>query len=78
MISNMNKSLVEDLLGDFSPTPRDEFKTFKEGRPVTIWIPADSKAKYDKLQAKSGRRFGKKAREILIELIGLAEERISS
>jgi shikimate kinase len=67
---------IEDLLGDFSPTPPEEPRSLKEGKPVTIWLPANAKAGYDRLQEKSGRRFGKKAREVLIELIELAEQRI--
>lgn len=67
---------VEDLLGDFSLIPTEGLSSLKEVRPVTIWLPADAKVKYDTLQAKSGRRFGKKARAVLIELIALAEERI--
>lgn len=73
----MNRAAaIENLLGDFSPSPLESTKNLKEGRPVTIWLPSDTKAKYDSLQEKSGRRFGKKAREVLIELIALAEERI--
>lgn len=68
---------VHDLLSDFCISPQDSPKSLKEGRPVTIWLPAEAKARYDRLQEKSGRRFSKKAREVLVELITLAEKRIS-
>lgn len=67
---------VEDLLGDFGLIPPEGTKSLKEGRPVTIWLPTEAKTKYDRLQEKSKRLFGKKAREVLIKLIQLAEERI--
>lgn len=72
----MNKTAVQDLLGDFSAVPPDGPMSLKDGRPITFWVPAAVKVKYDYLQKKSERRFSKKTREVLIELINLAEERI--
>lgn len=75
----MNTSRAQDLLGDFEITPTNESRSQKEMRvPVTLWLPADDKARYDQLQNKTKRRFSKKAREVLIELIGLAEDRLSN
>lgn len=71
----MRETTISEILGDFSPTMKDSPKSLKEGRPVTIWLPAEAKARYDRLQEKSGRRFSKKAREILLALIEMAEAR---
>lgn len=65
---------INDLLGDFSQAT-DTDKSLTERRPVTIWLPADAKSRYDKLQEKSGRRFSKKAREVLLALIDCAEQK---
>lgn len=67
---------MEDLLGDFCLTSGSEANSLKERHAVTIWLPAEAKARYDLLQEKSERRFSKKAREVLIQLITLAESRI--
>lgn len=73
----MRKNItITELLGGFGDDFLDEPKTMKEGRPVTIWMPKEVKIKFDNLQKKSNRRFGKKAREVLIALIDLAEERL--
>lgn len=66
----MTETTMKDILGDFSPKACE----LKESKPVTIWLPAEAKARYDKLQEKSGRRFSKKVREALIILIGAAED----
>lgn len=70
----MTEKTISEILGDFSPT-KTEHASLKDGKPVTIWLPADAKARYDKLQESSGRRFSKKAREALIVLIAMAEAR---
>lgn len=73
----MKTSAARDLLGDFQIMPQGNGTgSHKEVKPVTIWLPAEAKASYDRLQDKSGRRFSKKAREVLIELITQAEERL--
>lgn len=65
------RNTLSEILSDFGPD--ESSREVKETRPVTIWIPADAKARYDRLQEKSGRRFSKKARETLIALIAAAE-----
>lgn len=37
--------------------------------PITFWIPVEYKIKYDLLQAKSGKKFGKVCKEILKKTI---------
>ncbi len=67
---------IEAVLGDFNPKEQGQVP-LKSGAPVTIWLPAEWKARYDSLQKMSGRRFSKKARETLCALIEIAEERAS-
>lgn len=58
---------IDDLLEKFDlHRESDE----KEGAlPITLWLPAEVKAKYDLLQMKSKRRFGKLLKEIVIHSI---------
>lgn len=48
----------------------------KERRAITIQVGPDAKVRYDRLQDRTDRRFGKKAREMLIALIDAAESRV--
>ena len=63
---------LDAILADFST---EEPKA--ADRAVTIWVPAEYKARYDRLQKVSDRRFCKKVREALLALIELAEERVT-
>lgn len=69
-----HQAKIGELLGDFLAASGGANKS--KDRPVTLWLPPEVKASYDKLQEKSDRRFGKKAREIFIELITVAEQKI--
>lgn len=71
----MRETTINELLGDFTPVPQSQSRMDRGA--VTIKLPADAKARYDLLQQKSGRQFGKKAREVLLKLIELAEARIA-
>jgi hypothetical protein len=54
------KKIVDEF--DFSKMradPRGEVE------PITFWVPCEYKAKYDLLQAKSGRKFGKLLKEVV-------------
>lgn len=44
---------------------------------VTVWLPRGAKARYDRLQEISGRRFSKKVREIIMAAIEKAEAKAS-
>lgn len=65
---------LDDILGDFT-TAGGPTKSGLNGGTVTIWLSAEDKARYDRLQEQSNRRFSKKAREALILLMDLAEQR---
>lgn len=71
----MREKTLTDILGDFTPTPPDPDERVRTGGCVTIWLPAKAKARYDRLQENSGRRFSKKAREAILALMDIAEER---
>jgi hypothetical protein len=60
----MAKSL-DAILGDFNPNESISRVSVKSGGPVTIWLTAEYKAKYDRLQEKSHKRFCKKVRELI-------------
>lgn len=73
----MREKTISDILGDFSPSQDVKSETVKSGGPVTIWLPRGKKAEYDLLQKQSGRQFSKRARELLIELINVAQARMA-
>lgn len=69
------RTTLDDILGDFSPAQTEGRAPIKSGTTLTIWVPTDLKARYDRLQERSGRKFSKKAREVLLALIEMAEAR---
>lgn len=71
----MEETTLNEILSDFRPTKTEEKNSLKGGSPVTIWLPAEAKARYDRLQENSGRKFSKKAREVLLALMEVAEAR---
>lgn len=72
------KQSLDRILEDFNPKDTANTLSLKaSGAPVTIWLPAEAKARYDRLQEASHRQFSKKAREALLLLIDLAEARAS-
>lgn len=70
----MREKTIEDLLGDFRPVQSANRSTLTGGT-VTIWLSAEDKARYDRLQEMSGRKFSKKVREVLMAIIERAEQR---
>jgi cytidylate kinase len=71
------RKLLDAILGDFDLNEPVTEGLVKTGAPVTIWLPAAAKMRYDKLQKRSGRRLSKKAREVLIALLDAVEARAS-
>lgn len=72
----MKHTSLDEILGDFNPTATEK-SNLKEGGPVTIWLTPDYKARYDQLQAKSGKKFIKKLREIVRVAIDVTEAKVS-
>lgn len=62
------KELLEGF--DFSD-PGSEQSVPPKG--ITFWVPAEYKAKYMAIQEKSGRRFGRVLKEILLRSIDKVE-----
>jgi len=63
---------IDEILKDFDPSQTKKEEDLRGGM-VGIWLPAQHKVRYDKLQETSGRQFSKKAREVLLALIDAAE-----
>jgi hypothetical protein len=59
-------SLLENLIStNSSPVHRENEK------PVTTWLPEDSKEKYDRIQDATSRKFSKTLKEIIIRSIDM-------
>lgn len=70
----MRDEMLSDILGAF---PDDDGAPEPLTDPITVWYPAGTKARYDKLQRVSGRAFSRIIREVALRAIELAEERAS-
>jgi hypothetical protein len=55
---------IEQILENFNREGVDHSEPV-ERKPLTLWIPADYKEKYESLQNQSKRKFGKALREIV-------------
>lgn len=67
--------LLESILEDFDPSGTSE--TAKHGVSLTLYVPADLKARFDRLQRLSKRQFHKKLREVVKIFIETAEAKAS-
>lgn len=70
----MKNKAIHDILSDFNPNEPCAESELKKGAPLTIWLPARDKARYDKLQKMSGRKFSKKVREVIQAVLDMVEE----
>lgn len=73
----MSKTSLDDILGDFNPSEIGYGSNLKSGAPIAVWLTAEDKARYDRLQKVSGRRFCKKIRELIRAAMDVAETRAS-
>jgi hypothetical protein len=70
--NNANAAL-DALLGEFDAS--EGANNPEPTKHVTFWISAEHKTRYDAIQARTGRRFSKKLRELIQAAIELAEKR---
>jgi hypothetical protein len=68
---------IEDLLSDFTVAETQSEARLSDGGTVTIWLLPEDKARYDRLQQMSKRKFGRKARQILLAAIDQAEKQLA-
>lgn len=73
----MRAKSLDEILSGFNPSESTSESSLKQRDAVTIWLPPAAKARYDRLQELSNRRFSKKVREILLAAIEQAEARAS-
>lgn len=64
----MKTDLIEELFLDFKVDEASEQNTVQRAG-VTIWLPEDYKAKFNSLQERTKRRFGKKVQQLVIKAI---------
>lgn len=64
---------LDEILGEFhAPTDLNKH-SLKGGKPMTIWLPAEYKDRYAKLQYATEGRFCKKLRELIKAAIEMTE-----
>ena len=49
----------------------------RETCPITFWLPKEHKEKYDMLQKKTRKQFGKALKEVLMHSISIKAEKAS-
>ena len=64
---------LDAILGSFDPNEETGRANLKGGT-VTIWLSPEYKAKYDRIQERSQRRFVKKLRELVQAAIDRTEQ----
>lgn len=69
----MRTTTLSEILEGFAPAQPEK----QSSTTLTLWLPVKEKARYDRLQEKSGRRFSRKVRETIIALIDVAEEQLA-
>lgn len=76
MNNNSGSKSIDTLLEDFVSK-----KAVAAGKgelaPITVWVPLESKLKYDALQERSHRRFAKTLREVMSVAIDRASGKAS-
>lgn len=73
---NETRSL-DQILGEFKPDNLEVSKDSRLTAHVSIWLPGDYKARYDRLQRMTGRRFAKALRELIQAAIDKTDARAS-
>jgi predicted DNA-binding protein len=68
---------IDSILDNFHLESSTEMK----GKPIsvtlTLWVPVEYKAKYDRIQAKSGKRFAKVLKEVIKKSIDRFDDQAS-
>jgi hypothetical protein len=62
--------MFENLEKDLFEAPKESKQP--RGRGITLWVTADEKLKYDKLQEQTDRLFGKRLRNLVKACIAKA------
>lgn len=71
----MEAPSLDKILEEFTSDEQIKKSNLREGGPATIWLPPEYKEKFDNLQTKSGRKFGRKIRELIIAAIDVTENK---
>lgn len=68
------REILDEILGDF-PACAEQDRRLSD--LITFCFPPGYKARFDKLQRATDRAFVRKVREVIMEMIELAEERLA-
>lgn len=73
-MTRVKETSLDEILGEFDPGETTR-TTGLTGGSVTIWLSAEDKARYDRIQESTGRRFSKKLRELVLAAMDVTEAR---
>lgn len=60
---------LDSIIEDFNVPPMQDLTPREESRCITLWVPSHLKEKYDEIQKRSGRTFGKRLRQLCVTAI---------
>lgn len=60
---------LDSIIDGFDPANTPQPQRVHDGAPVTIWLPAEYKAKYDLVQDRSRKKFSRVLREVFMRAI---------
>lgn len=72
----MEMSQLRKILSglEFSGSESESKRKRDQMTALTVWVPRDAKARYDRIQSLTNRQFSKKVRDVLLLTIEEAEE----
>lgn len=67
---------LDEILNGFTVDASDQSRR-QDGTTLSIWLTLEEKARYKRIQQRSGRRFHVTLRELVLTAIERAEEQVS-
>lgn len=69
----MSKRSLDEILSGFRASDPAKRSRIKDGAPISVWLVPEYKEKYDSIQEKSGGKFCKTLRELVMAAIDSVE-----
>lgn len=76
MMKGMDDMSLKNFIADLDLSGENAKPSANARKPITFQVSPEIRDRYERLQQRSNRQFGKKARALLLALIEAAEGRI--
>lgn len=71
----MRDKSLDAILGDLEVSASGKEWDWRERKAVTVWVNATEKERFDQLQKRTRKDFGKKLRELILAAMDVAESK---